>query len=410
MIETEKKFYLFKIADSSHVGQTFGCISTSLDAATLQASIAGCNDVQLLEVGEVRNPEPLLGFNKVDNGFEDIFDDDFEEDLNDGDDVYFSTVFRETAGWMFDDDEPVLGEEPIYYGGQMTFRDADVIFERLQNARLIDVRGRPLVDFNHKYDDENNVCLLGQGKKYGSSIYSGDDVDVYFIDVEVWTKREIEAYGPSAAFKKALLVEDPRVLALIGGDNWAIWVSRGARDGEISPKLLLEITSALGQGAILWQKPFPMPERPDRRFKDARHLTLNLNVDGNKDPLQINDFYVDEVHRRLDEQNASIFMHNHVDSGEYSSSAALVTWRPTGRIADLLVEVFVADYFGESLMMRLESHIPASSNHIYVTGDGWAIRISLGTHAHDYDDYALSVAAAVISSCLGGTIHKLGRP
>lgn len=351
----------------------------------------------------------------IDDDFEGDFEDDLDEgdeDLNDGDEFYFPTVSRRPGGWMFDDDEPLPGEEPIYYGGASTFRDADVIFERLLGANLVDSRGKPGPSRNPKHSDENGVCLLGQGVKYTQSIYSGDDVDAYYIDVEVWRRDEFdnEYTSMGAVFSKSQLAYEDSVLAVIGGDNWALWIRRGARDAEADFDLADSVIYALGQGVVMWSREMPMPERPNSRFKDLRHLafTLNERLNNSRDPFGFNGFYPSSSVEEFSQRGVDEFVFEMAKDDELATTMGLVTWRTTGQIASVILDLIVMDYFGDSLIRRLESFVPVNEPHIFISDDGWAIRIARDPRGHEeVTPDQLIAAAAVIRTRIGGVISQV---
>lgn len=315
---------------------------------------------------------------------------------------YFATEFREPGGYQFDGDEPEENEEPVYYGGAMTFRDADDIFELLESANLIDVRGRPSADLNHKYDDENGVCLLGQGKKYGSSCYSGDDVDRYFIDAEVWTQDDFDRFASSPAFAKARIVDDPDVLALIGGDNWAVWITRGARDAEIHPNIVDIVLEVIGQGVVLFAKPIPEPERPESRFRDA--MELLREIAGSKTSpavhVQLHDWpHIDEV---IELRGGDDYLREAFSRKQFISGFTSVTWENSGQMYRLDHDILMEDHFGKDNPRWLEVYFPDPRPSRYVADDGWVVRITGDIEKLEI----LDMAAAAIKARLGGEIYE----
>lgn len=330
-------------------------------------------------------------------------DEAVEEDFDDDADYpYFATENREAGGYQFDGDEPVGNEEPVYYGGAMTFRDADDIFELLESANIIDVRGRPSADLNPKYDDENGVCLLGQGKKYGSSCYSGDDVDRYFIDAEVWTQDDFDRFASSAAFAKARLVDDPDVLALIGGDNWAVWITRGARDAEIHPNIVDIVLEVIGQGVVLFAKPIPEPERPESRFRDA--MELLREIAGSKTSpavhVQLHDWpHIDEV---IELRGGDDYLREAFSRKQFISGFTSVTWENSGQMYRLDHDILMEDHFGKDNPRWLDVYFPDPRPSRYVADDGWVVRITGDIEKLEI----LDMAAAAIKARLGGEIYE----
>jgi hypothetical protein len=126
-----------------------------------------------------------------------------------------------------------------------------------------------------------------------------EDCD-YTIDIQVWGRAtdEAELGGLPCGIQRAKVGENREVGVLIGGDNWALWVTSTKGLSDSFAFLADEITKALGQGITFWDRfataPFLVPEfLPKTAYdvfgacKHPQYLTDVVEAAGHQDRREL---------------------------------------------------------------------------------------------------------------------------
>ena len=280
-------------------------------------------------------------------------------------DPYFETTAIEPGGYEFDEDLDDLeegelpGGDPYYVGGAAKFRDAATMLDLLKKAGIVHVTETVAPDgstFLFQGDGQglafgrqlsiNHPLLRGRGYGFfGKRTPDLTDLDVvredcdYTIEIQVWGRAsgDAEVGALPCGIERAKVGENREAGILMGGDNWALWVTstKGLRDSFAF--LADDISKALGQGITFWDRygtaPFLVPEfLPEIAydvFKAGNHpqyLTAIVEGSGHRNP----DHLLPDISNSILERQLCVLFFAWRSSGYvYGDIPVIVTFVPS---------------------------------------------------------------------------------
>jgi hypothetical protein len=292
--------------------------------------------------------------------------DDDERDL----DVFLARVLAEYAL----EADPLEAEVP----------DPQIIYDRLASAGLVDLQG---TDSQERFF--LNAVVEVEGKRYDSSRFSGDDIDMYFLRVEVW---DLAALPARAGLLRDKYFNDPNCLVAILGPYWSVVLIRGAKDAEIPKDIVAKLLDALPDGQLAWEREIPEAEWFVSAFETASAI-LNALMDAGltvtpSDPT-----------KAVGMSEASEYIYDVIPADLFATASMALPGLQVGM--PITLHVFIEEHWARSNVVWLESYLPFDGQQIYVVGDGWVVRI-IGDQAGIWTLEKLRSLASVVLAALDG--------
>jgi hypothetical protein len=324
----------------------------------------------------------------------------------DEDDYYFETSSRAPGGWQSDSLEDDIDEddEPIFFAGRSTLRDADTALTLLEGAGLI--ARRATANIAPETSDEARRLMMGLR---GRAIQEG--ATQYIVDIDVWGRDPgIDLYSDSHGYARSRDAVEADAAAFILGDNWAIWIHEF--ESEATPRDLAErLVEALGQGVIAWpQRDMESPTftlfnelddhaKVGERFKNLE--SFDWRVRSAENPILL---YLGFESRSNDNTVIDVQTTRLIGVGH-----AIVSWPTIGSTYQVPLSVIMETTKFESpaarphpLRSRLDSQSKSTSLHpIYLERENWVVRFD---PRFEEDEDRAWLAAGAMQSIIGGTI------
>jgi len=260
---------------------------------------------------------------------------------------------------------------------------AQRIYDVLYRAGLLEAQGEP-----SSADD-----MKTQGKRYDSSPYSDDDIDMYVIDIEVW-QDELD----TLVVQDRLVAQhfaDETCLVCVASTRWALLLRQGPPDAAIPRTIDQELLSALGEGEVLWKRPIPAPHWFDMRFQAAEELLAELEGAG----LLVSRCELSDL---ADGGEPDDYIVESVEDGTFAPVELTYFGRP-GEMVCVGLHVLLDEHWGEHTPAWLNQYFPWFDDYVTVSDDGWVVRVL--SQAFDLTGDDLLLVAEKIQSVLGGVVR-----
>lgn len=313
----------------------------------------------------------------------------FESAIQDGLGQLSST--NEAKSGHFAVANPVCADDEVIDDAPETHLDAQDIFTALSAAGLVDVEGNPSPDDEPELYALHEQRRCAEGKKYARSQFADDDIDGYFLEIEIWDEEDSD--------KCSRLVTDKyfahdNILIALAGPRWTVILRRGDKDAAIPKDIAKQLLQAVEGSVLVWQRPIPDAEWFTSQYSLASEIIHDLRSSGilaeARDP------------RTAPGVNSTgDFLAESILDGSFATATVKVYIN-----AWLTLHILIEDHWAEDNLDWLETYVPCEWKQVHVSGDGWIVRI-IGDAAGRYETGLLQMAMRV-QAALGGTIFKDG--
>jgi len=274
------------------------------------------------------------------------------------------------------------------------YPDAETIVAVLFRVGLADSRGALSQTASADLLRAESTGTVAQVKKIGQSWYSGGDVVEYFLSISVLE-------SPVETVSRELLRSQGAIegnLVGIVGPGYSIVVARGDRDAEIPNDIAEQLVAVLADARVVWERVIPEAEWFEVEFDDASAIIDKLVAGG----LNIE---VVDPRDAFGMEDAGDYVSESIPLDDFATATFAPFFEPEPRKVTL--QILLEEHWADSNPDWLEAYLPYGGRQVFVTDDGWVIRI-VGTHDRDVPDEELLAASGRIQSVLGGHVIYRG--
>jgi len=264
------------------------------------------------------------------------------------------------------------------------FKAAQEIYDALKHAGLLDSQGQVI--------GADRTADRTQGIARGFSSFEEDEIDLYSIDIAVFSTTPREAIWANARDRHAA---DPESLLCLAGHAWTLTLRQLQPDAEIPTNITSSILDALGEGHVLGERDFPEPRWFETQYETADAISRLLKSAG----FPVGVMPAMEI-KKWD--TADAYIEDSIETDEFAFAVLIHTTR-AGTDALLRLHLFIEEHCATHNPSWFDAYFPIEIPHSFVSGDGWIVRVVQDEFGSATPDDLLDGAQS-IHEILGGVV------
>lgn len=298
---------------------------------------------------------------------------------------------------MTDDDYDPLEDPTMFRAPKFMYDTASDVMNALLRDYLID-EFRVIRPKIKKYEFGLKDLTAATGVRFGEPNRAGRAKPWFTVHVESVPAHAFEGMmegNPYGALLVRVLekMSDPNTISIVGdGRHWVMWLERDGGSElndnlSLGPNILaMTLLMGLNEGEVIWTR--------EPRFADVEELVSSL--------ARVPGIQLDLKPEALSYPYQTNFTASLLFAEELGWAIQNSVVGRKG--VDFEVEILIESSYKNDIALRMEARKPTVQPAAYVSGDGWAIRVTTPSSDTWGRVNEPAIVAALISHKLGGAV------